>query len=91
MWFFPQTPRQVQDYLAETMRERRRSRNHSRDKAEDISGVPMSTIRRFEQTGEISLRQFLMLVNSYGELKAAERLFPKVGPKTMDELLRAKR
>lgn len=77
----------MQDYLAAVLRQRRRARKHSRKKAAEVSGVPAPTIRRFETTGEISLRQFLMLCARYGDLKRAEALFPEPGPTTMDELL----
>ncbi|MDX8404687.1 MAG: helix-turn-helix transcriptional regulator [Mariprofundus sp.] len=39
-----------------------------RDTLADKSGVPSSTIKRFESTGEISLRQMLMLVHTLGML-----------------------
>lgn len=77
----------MQDHLAAALRQRRRARKHSRKKAAEVSGVPAPTIRRFETTGEISLRQFLMLCAPYGDLKSAEALFPEPGPATMDELL----
>ena len=85
--FFFRTSREVQDYLAAALRQRRRARKHSRQEAAKVSGVPAPTIRRFETSGEISLRQFLMLCASYGDLKQAEGLFPEPGPATMDELL----
>ena len=87
MWFLPKMPREVQDLLAARLRERRKARGHSRDKAAEVTGVPMATIRRFETVGEISLRQFLMLVHVYGDLKATGDLLPVPGPATMDELL----
>ena len=85
--FLSRSPREVQDHLAAALRQRRRSRKHSRQKAAEVSGVPAPTIRRFETTGEISLRQFLMLCAPYGDLERAEALFPEPGPATMDELL----
>jgi len=85
--FLFRTPREVQDHLAAALRQRRRARKHSRQEAARVSGVPAPTIRRFETRGEISLRQFLMLCASYGDLKHAEGLFPELGPAIMDELL----
>ena len=49
--------------------------------------MPESTIRRFEDTGEISLRQLLMLCDVYGSPGAAGALFPKPEPQSMDELI----
>ena len=73
--------------LGKRLRTLRRSRKHSRQKAGEISGVPAPTIRRFETSGEISLRQFLMLTSAYGDLAASESLLPEPGPATMDDLL----
>ncbi len=87
MLFLSDSPREVQDHLAAVLRQRRRVRKHSRQKAAEFSGVPGPTLRRFETTGEISLRQFLMLCATYGDLGRAAGLFPEPGPATMDELL----
>lgn len=87
MLFFPKTPREIQDLLAFRLRELRKAHGHNRDKAAAVTGVPMSTIRRFETTGEISLRQFLKIALVYGDLKASEAILPIPGPTTMDELL----
>ncbi len=85
--YLPRTPHEMQIDLAKRLRTLRRSRKHSRQKAGEISGVPAPTIRRFETSGEISLRQFLMLTSAYGDLAAVESLLPEPGPATMDELL----
>jgi len=45
-----------------------------RDTLAKRSGVPSSTIKRFETTGEISLRQFLMLVQALGMLNRIENI-----------------
>lgn len=87
MLFLSNSPREVQDHLAEVLRKRRCARKHSRQKAAEVSGVPSPTLRRFETTGEISLRQFLMLCAAYGDLARAPELLPEPEPATMAELL----
>lgn len=87
MLYFPNSPREVQNHLAATLRKRRKARKHSRQKTAELSGVPSPTLRHFETTGEISLRQFLMLCATYGDLAHADMLLPEPGPATMDELL----
>jgi len=43
--------------LANSLKNKRKWLKHSRDKASELSGVPVPTLRRFEDTSEISLRQ----------------------------------
>ena len=51
----------VQTALAEAVRLRRKQKKWSRQELADRSGVPAPTIKHFESTGQISLRQFLLL------------------------------
>ena len=80
-------PSEIQRSLSSSFRTARKSRKHSRKEASIRSGVPEATIRRFEDSGEISLRQFLMLCDAYGSPKATDSLFPKPAPRSMDELI----
>ena len=80
------TPGEIQLSLAESAKQARLSQNHSRKTAAELSGVPMETLKRFENTGEISLRQFLMLCQTYGDFSAVEHFFPKKQAQTIDEL-----
>lgn len=84
-------PSEVQADLAQAMREARKSKKHSRAIASKLTGVPYATIRRFEETGDVSLKQFLMLVSVYGDLQqVAKSIRPQDinEPKTMDELIK---
>ena len=81
------TAREVQQSLGDALRRARRQRKHGREEAARRSGVPAPTIRRFESTGEISLRQFLMLCEVYGDPGKVEGAFPLPGASTMDELI----
>ena len=80
-------PVEIQRSLSSSFRTARKARKHSRREASVRSGVPEATIRRFEDTGEISLRQLLMLCDVYGSPEAVEALFPKPEPLSMDELI----
>ena len=81
------TSREVQQSLADALRHTRRQRKHGRKEAAKRSGVPAPTIRRFEATGEISLRQFLMLCEVYGDLETIEAALSPPVASTMDELI----
>ncbi len=79
-------PSEIQRSLSEAFRSVRKSRRHGRKETSIRTGVPEATIRRFEDTGEISLRQLLMLCDVYGNASATDSLFP-LEPQSMDELI----
>ena len=82
------TASEVQLETALKAKKRRKWLNYSRAKASDISGVPAATIRKFEDTGEISFRQFLMLLQAYGDLSMMGKMFENSPAKTMDDLIK---
>ena len=51
------------------------------------SGVPYSTVRRFESTGEISFVSFVKLTSAMGEDQEIDRLFAEPIPQTIEEVL----
>ncbi|WP_259397663.1 helix-turn-helix domain-containing protein [Vibrio sp. SG41-7] len=58
-----------------------------------LSGVPYATIRKFESTGNISLRQFLQIFEVLGDLKKLKGLTKSSESefKTIDDVLRSNR
>lgn len=83
------TAREVQTRLAASLRERRRLRNLSRTALAAQSTVPPSTIKRFETTGQISLRQFLLLWQCVDRLDRVATLaeHPEPVPSSIEEVL----
>ena len=81
------TPGEIQTNLARVFKEARLQQTHSRSKASKLTGVPESTLKSFETTGQISLRQFIMLCHVYGDLSATELLFPKKPPTSIEDFL----
>ena len=67
-------PYEVQQRFARVLKHKRRALKHSRRQASLRTGIPEATIRRFEDTGEVSLRQFLVLWDSYEDLRALDQL-----------------
>lgn len=51
----------IQKMFAQKLQKSRKSQKLSRTALSQKSNIPAPTIRRFEETGEISLRQFLRL------------------------------
>lgn len=86
-------PANTQEDLAHWVRERRRALHLSRRVLSEKSGVPESTIKRFELSGEISLRQFLELWFVVDRLDRIEALLRASAvekpPTTIEEVLRS--
>ncbi|MYH15098.1 MAG: transcriptional regulator [Gammaproteobacteria bacterium] len=83
------TPTDLQQRFAAAIRQGRRERKLSREALSRISTVPASTIKRFETTGQISLRQFLMLWQCVDRLSRLAEVCepPPRLPASIDEVL----
>ncbi|MCE9680069.1 helix-turn-helix domain-containing protein [Shewanella sp. AS1] len=80
----------VQIELRDFISQSRKQKKWSVEELSTRSGVPYGTIRKFETTGNISLRQFLMLYEAVGELKKI-RTLTKVEseqPSSIEEVLK---
>ena len=81
----------VQEALAAYVQQRRKALKWSRAALAERSTVPASTIKKFETTGQISLRQFLLLWQCIDELQRIQDLTrdgdQKLAPRTLDEVL----
>lgn len=81
----------VQEALARYVQQRRKALKWSRAALAERSTVPAPTIKKFETTGQISLRQFLLLWQSVDELQRIQGLTldadQKPAPQTLDEVL----
>lgn len=80
----------VQLELKDFIKQRRKQQKLSVEALAQCSGVPYSTIRKFEKTGNISLRQFLMLLESVGSLNDINNLTKQSSqePTSIDEVLK---
>ena len=82
---------EVQQELAQWVRAMRRAQKLSRAALAERSAVPAPTLKRFETTGQISLRQFLLLWQSLDDLRELRRITvrrPPPPPRTIEEVLR---
>ncbi|PHM65570.1 transcriptional regulator [Xenorhabdus stockiae] len=64
----------VQHELKDFIKRQRKQQKSSVEELANRSGVPYSTIRKFERTGNISLRQFLMLLEAVDGLHPLHEL-----------------
>ena len=85
------TPNEVQQNLAQAVRAKRKAAKLSRDALAERSTVPAPTIKKFESTGQISLRQFILLWQCLDSLDRLNQLTipsPAV-PQSIEEVLRS--
>ena len=85
------SPASVQETLKDHLKTQRKKAKLSRDKLAERSTVPAPTIKKFETTGQISLRQFLLLWLSVDDLARLQQLTQLAAevkiPTTIDEVL----
>ena len=81
----------VQQSLSECLQKQRKAQKLSRQALAERSTVPAPTIKKFETTGQISLRQFLLLWQTLDDLKRVHELTvePKSTPASIDEVLKS--
>ncbi|MDE6384466.1 MAG: helix-turn-helix domain-containing protein [Paramuribaculum sp.] len=79
-------PDDIMMQVAENFRKRRVEKNITRQRMSDLSGVPLSTVARFEQKGLIAFEALIKLAITLGYTPEIKNLF--VAPKfdTMEEL-----
>jgi len=80
----------VQQQLAEAVQLKRKQMKLSRRALAERSTVPAATIKKFETTGQISLRQFILLWQCVDRLETLSALTKESnhGPRTIKEVLR---
>lgn len=84
------TANDVQQQLAQTVRNKRKQLKLSRAALAEKSTVPASTIKKFETTSQISLRQFILLWQCVDSLNNLVNLSKELEyqPTTIDEILK---
>lgn len=81
----------LQDQLRRAAVIRRLGMNITQAELAARAGVPLSTLKRFEQKGEISLAALLRIADVLGALEGFGALFPPIVATTLDELEAAPR
>lgn len=72
--------------VAEEFRKRRVEKNITRKRISELSGVPLSTVARFEQKGLIAFESLVKLAMALGYTSEIKHLFAASKFDTMEEL-----
>ena len=86
-----ETPYEMAQGVADRFRSVRLSRKISLKTLSEKSGVPYSTIRRFESIGEISFLSFVKIASAIGEDGQITALFSERTPLSIEEVISANR
>ncbi|MDE1465271.1 helix-turn-helix domain-containing protein [Spartinivicinus poritis] len=83
------SPADIQQQLAEAIRQKRKAMKLSREALAEKSTVPAPTIKKFETTGQVSLRQFILLWQCVDDLERLAELYrvQPIKPQSIDEVL----
>ncbi|MBO4712097.1 helix-turn-helix transcriptional regulator [bacterium] len=85
------TPQEMAVDAAKRFKEMRKAKKITIKKLSKNSGVPYSTIRRFESSGEISFLSLVKIVSTVGEDEEITNLFAKRIPASIEEIIRENR
>ena len=86
-----ETPYEMAIGVAERYRAIRKAKKITLKEDTEKSGVPYSTLRRFESKGEISFLAFVKITSAIGEDNAIASLFAEHIPESIEELIRLNR
>lgn len=85
------TPQEMAVDAATRFKEMRKAKKITIKDLSKNSGVPYSTIRRFESRGEISFISLVKIVSTVGEDEEITNLFAKRIPASIEEIIRENR
>ena len=77
---------EIAQQVAESFRKRRVEKNITRQRISELSGVPLSTVARFEQKGLIAFESLIKLAMALGYAPDVRSLFDTSKFDTMEEL-----
>lgn len=90
MFSIDKQPSEVSLLLAEKIRVLRKDRGYSQKELADRTGISLGSIKRFEQTGQISLESLLKIAQLLDKLSDFENILnpPQIDNKTLKKLFK---
>ena len=83
-----ETPYEMAAEAAKRFRKLRKTKKMTIKELSERSGVPYSTVRRFESTGQISFVSLVKLTSTLGEDRQIHELFSVAVPQSIEEVVR---
>ena len=88
---YGKTSSEITFQIAQRLHDIRRRRKISQQKLSELSGVSLGSVKRFERTGEISLKSLALLAGALHLEQHLEALFQDVPPESIEEIIRENR
>ena len=85
--FLQKTPKEIEKQIAKRIRSIRKRRKISQKKLAEISGVSLGSVKRFEQSGEISLISLIKIAMALDLSSELEQLFGDIPPLSIEEIV----
>ena len=85
--FLQKTPKEINTAIAERVKNIRKRKKISQIELSKKSGVSFGSVKRFEQTGEISLTSLVKISIALDISDELEELFSEVKPQSIEEIL----
>ncbi|MDO4321070.1 MAG: helix-turn-helix transcriptional regulator [Lachnospiraceae bacterium] len=86
-YFLQKTPGEIDKIIAERIRGIRKRRKISQKSLSERSGVSLGSVKRFEQSGEISLRSLTKIAIALGLDHELAQLFEEVPFLSIEEVI----
>jgi len=85
--FLQKTPKEINTAIAERVKNIRKRKKISQIELSKKSGVSFGSVKRFEQSGEISLTSLVKISIALDISDELEELFSEVKPQSIEEIL----
>lgn len=85
--FDQKTPKEIDKLIAARIRDIRKRKKLSQEKLSEKSGVSLGSVKRFENTGEISLGSLTKLAIALNCEDELERLFEEIPFESIQEVI----
>jgi len=91
MKFFSKTPNEINMDIAKRIKNIRKRKKISQIKLSEKTGVSLGSIKRFEQSGDISLKSLAKIAIVLNVNREMEDLFSDVVPESIEEIINEQR